>query len=421
MAQVIIVGAGPTGATLALLLVKYGVSVILVEASRNFQRQFRGEALMPSGLTALEQMNLKTILEGIPCKPLDGWEFWLNGRLLFRVAEPMETGGKPCTLVSQPHFLAALVEKASHYQQFELIQGEPVRDIVKDEQGRVVGVKIGQNRQIKADLVIAADGRNSVVRQKAGLSLKQFSSNIDILWLELTKDESADWSERLHHETTELNLTWLNSGNIFYSILQDRYALGLFQGATGKLQIGWRLDKDDNLNWKNIDWAKMLVQNSPVWLKQHFQTYSKTITQPKLLSVVVGCSDRWSLPGLLLLGDAVHPLSPIRAQGINMALRDVIVAANYLVPLLTTEPDLPAIDAVLPKIQAEREPEIIRIQQLQAEELAQGELLRSSAVIRWGAKQFAPLIRPFIRHSWLKRQQQLRQGVTPVKLAINYQ
>ena len=399
MAQVIIVGAGPTGATLALLLVKCGVSVTLIEASRNFQRLFRGEALMPSGLNAIEQMNLSAILEDIPCKPLDGWEFWLNGQILFSVAEPIETAGKPCTLVSQPHFLTALVEQASNYGQFELIQGEPVRDIIKDELGRVSGVKLGKEQEIKADLVIAADGRNSVVRQKAGLHLKKFSSNIDILWFELAKDESTDW---------------LNSANIFYSILQDRYGFGLFQGATGKLQIGWRLHKDDTLDWQNIDWAEMLAQNSPPWLKQYLQTYSETITQPKLLSVIVGRGDRWSLPGLLLLGDAVHPMSPIRAQGINMALRDVVVAVNYLVPQLSKETDLPAIDAILPKIQAAREPEIIRIQQLQAEELAQGELLRSSAFIRWGAKQFAPLIRPFIRHSWLKRQQQLSQGITKI-------
>ncbi len=399
MAQVIIVGAGPTGATLALLLVKCGVSVTLIEASRNFQRLFRGEALMPSGLNAIEQMNLSAILEDIPCKPLDGWEFLLNGRTLFSVAEPIETGGKPCTLVSQPHFLAALVEQASNYGQFELIQGEPVRDIIKDELGRVSGVKLSKEQEIKADLVIAADGRNSVVRQKAGLHLQKFSSSIDILWFELAKDDSSDW---------------LNSANIFYSILQECYGFGLFQGATGKLQIGWRLHQEDNLDWQNIDWAEMLAKNSPPWLQKHLQTYSATISQPKLLSVIVGRGDRWSLPGLLLLGDAVHPMSPIRAQGINMALRDVVVAANYLVPQLIKETDLQAIDALLPRIQAAREPEIIRIQQLQAEELAQGELLRSSAFIRWGAKQFAPLIRPFIRHSWLKRQQQLRQGITKI-------
>lgn len=398
MAQVIVVGAGPTGATLALLLVKCGIRVKLIEASGNFKRMFRGQALMPSGLDALEQMNLSAILARIPCKPLDGWEFLLDGRTLFRVNEPIEENGKPCTLVSQPHFLEELIEQASTYQEFALIQGEPVREIIEDANGRVAGVKLAGEQEIRADLVIAADGRNSIVRQRAGLNLEKFSSNIDILWFELASDR-----------------LW-ESENVFYSILKDRYGFGLFKGAAGQLQLGWGLHSDDPLDWKQTDWTEMLAKTSPPWLAEHFRTHRETLTRPILLSVVVGRCDRWSLPGLLLLGDAVHPMSPIRAQGINMALRDVIVAANHLVPLLTTETDLAAIDEILPKIQAEREPEIIRIQQLQAEELAQGELLRSSAFIRWGAKQFAPLIRSFIRQSWLKRQQQLRQGVTQVRL-----
>jgi 2-polyprenyl-6-methoxyphenol hydroxylase-like FAD-dependent oxidoreductase len=138
-----------------------------------------------------------------------------------------------------------------------------------------------------------------------------------------------------------------------------------------------------------------------------------------LLTVVVGRSDRWSIPGLLLLGDTVHPMSPIRAQGINMAFRDAIVAANYLVPLLN-QPEINSsrIDTVLPQIQQAREPEIIRIQQLQAQEIAQAEKLRRSAFLRWGAKTFTPIIRPGIRTSWLRRQKQLRQGVTKVYLSV---
>jgi 2-polyprenyl-6-methoxyphenol hydroxylase-like FAD-dependent oxidoreductase len=105
----------------------------------------------------------------------------------------------------------------------------------------------------------------------------------------------------------------------------------------------------------------------------------------------------WALSALVCtritaLGRCVHPMSPIRAQGINMALRDVIVAANYLVPLLREGATDAAIDAVLPQIQAEREPEIIRAQQLQSQEAAQAELLRKSALLRWGVSQLAPLL-----------------------------
>jgi hypothetical protein len=101
-----------------------------------------------------------------------------------------------------------------------------------------------------------------------------------------------------------------------------------------------------------------------------------------------------------------------------MALRDVIVAANHLVPLLCEEATDAVIDAVLPQIQAEREPEIIRAQQLQSQEAAQAELLRKSALLRWGVSQLAPLLGNFVRHSWLSRQRQLRQGVTQIQLIV---
>ena len=101
-----------------------------------------------------------------------------------------------------------------------------------------------------------------------------------------------------------------------------------------------------------------------------------------------------------------------------MALRDVIVAANHLVPLWRQGAEHGVIDATLPQIQAEREPEIIRAQQLQSEEAAQAELLTKSPLMRWLASHLAPVIRKPIRQSWLKRQRDLRQGVTHVQLTV---
>ena len=400
MLQVVIVGAGPTGAVMALLLVRQGIKVRLIEASRDFKRQFRGEGLMPSGLDALEQLGLLKLLADIPHQTIDAWEFLLSNRSLFRVEEPIETNGRPCTTVSQPHLLAAIIQQAETYSQFEFIQGEPVQDILSAAD-RVSGVKLSSGTEINADLVIAADGRNSVIRKKAGIDLTKLHHSIDILWFKL---DSGALSE---------------SKNIFYSILQGQDAFGLFRASSGQLHIGWGLHADDHYDVHNLDWAEKLAATSPPWLAAHILKHRASLTKPMLLSVVVGRCDRWSIPGLLLLGDAVHPMSPIRAQGINMAFRDAIVAANYLVPLLTqAEANLQQIDAVLPLIQREREAEIIRIQKLQAQEMAQAELLHKSAVVRWGARTFAPIIRPGIKASWLRRQKQLRLGVTKVSLNI---
>ncbi len=402
MIQIVIVGAGPTGATMALLLSKKGIAVKLVEASRDFKRLFRGEGLMPSGLDALEQMNLLGLLAEVPHQAIDAWEFLLSGRTLFRVDEPIETNGKHCTtVVSQPHLLAAIIEQAETYPSFEFIQGEPVQDLLSSS-GRVSGVKLASGQEITADLVIAGDGRNSVIRKKAGLSLTKLQNNLDILWFKLDSGSFA------------------KSKNIFYSILQGREGFGLFRASSGQFHIGWGLHADDNYDWQQVDWNEKLAATSPPWLAEHILKHRQSLTKPMSLSVVVGRCDRWSIPGLLLLGDAVHPMSPIRAQGINMAFRDVIVAVNHLVPLLTqTSTDLNKIDATLSQIQLEREPEIRRIQQLQAQEVAQAELLRNSAFLRWGAKTFTTIIRPGIRASWLRRQKQLRQGVTKVRLFDN--
>ncbi|MGV2827972.1 FAD-dependent monooxygenase [Myxosarcina sp. GI1(2024)] len=399
MARVVIIGAGPTGATLALLLASKGIEVKLIEAARDFRRVFRGEALMPSGLDALEQMGLTEILADIPHTALDAWEFFLDGRSLFRVAEPMPFGNKSCTLVSQPHLLEAVVERAQTHDQFELILGTAVRDILKND-GRISGVRLADRREIGADLVIAADGRNSLIRQRVGLSLETQAHSIDLLWFELEAG------------------TVFKAENIFCSILQGRNGFGCFRSSQGKLQIGWGLHPEDSLDWKLVNWQQVIAENSPTWLAEHLQTYGDTLSKPILLSVVVGRCPQWYVPGLLLLGDAVHPMSPIRAQGINMALRDVIVAANYLIPLLRQPTDLRQIDALLPCIQSDRQPEIIRIQQLQNIELLQAKILRYSGLIRWGVKQFIPLLRFPICYSWLRRQKQLRHGVTTVSLTV---
>ncbi len=399
--KVVIVGGGPTGATLTLLLLRQGIEVKLIEASRDFRRLFRGEGLMPSGLDALEQMDLLKFLPHLPHQSIDAWDFLLAGKSLFRVNEPIETNGQSCTTVSQPHLLDVIMQQAHNYPQFEFIRGDAVKDILR-ESNRVTGVILASEQEITADLVIAADGRNSLMRKKAGVNLNQLHNSIDILWFKLDSGVLGDQK------------------NIFYSIIKGRDAFGLFRGSQGEFHIGWGLHPDDTYDWKEIDWSRKLIETSPSWFAKHIETHRESLTKPMMLSVVVGLCDRWSIPGLLLLGDAAHPMSPIRAQGINMAFRDAIVAANHLTPLLTqSNVHCQQLDRLLPLIQQEREPEIVRIQKLQSQEMAQAELLHKSAFVRWGAKTFTSIIRPSIRFSWLRRQKQLRQGVTEVRLTTN--
>ncbi len=398
MTQAVIIGAGPAGLTLAMLLAKRGIAVKLIEASRSFRRIFRGEGLMSSGLEAITQMGLSDVVERIPHRAIDAWEFYIENRPIFRVDEPMESDGLPCTLISQPAFLEAVLAQANECKCFELIQGTAVQDLLRQDD-RVSGVKLGDGRAITADLVIGADGRNSGVRQRTNLALNQDAQSFNILWFKLPT--SPQFAKE----------------NVFYAILRGQDGFGAFQSSEGNFQVGWSLHKDDPLDWQQIDWAEKLASTSPDWLAAHFRQQKDAIERPLLLSVVVGRCPQWHVPGLLLLGDAAHPMSPIRAQGINMALRDVIVAANHLVPLLQ-QSNWAAIDAVLPQIQAEREPEIIQTQKLQQAEVAQGELMRNIPLLRHAVSRLAPLIRSRIRRSWLDRQLKLRQGFTQVVLKI---
>ena len=390
MNKIAIIGAGPTGATLALRLAQAGIEVKLIEAAKNFQRQFRGEGLMPSGLEALEQMDLSEILERVPQRPIDSWEIIVNERSLFQIQEPFEPSKPPCTLVSQPHLLTEIVNKASQYPNLEFLPGSAVKELVQNQAGRVVGVKLASGQEITADLVIGADGRNSIVRKQAGLKLTKLSSEIDILWFKLSPDQL------------------LESENTFYSIVRDRSSFGLFRSSTGELNLGWALHQDDDYDWKTTDWRQKLADTTPEWLAKHIRAETTTITAPLLLSVVVGRCPQWYKPGVLLLGDAAHPMSPIRAQGINMALQDALFASKQLITLWQDQADTSIIDKILAQIQSTREPAIIKIQKLQQTEFAQAQKLRRFAILRSLVSNFAPLVGLVVRGSWFKRQLKMR-------------
>lgn len=397
---VVIVGAGPAGASLALLLAERGVPVTLVEAARDAQRQFRGEGLMPSGLAALEAMSCSPLLARLPHRTLSGWSFQLHGHQLFRVDEPLEEG-PPCTLVSQPALLDALVERASLARTFHWKPGLAVVDLIETRE-RITGVVLSDGSRLAASLVVGADGRSSLVRQRAGLDLQRQSSPIDLLWFRFPS-----------HPRFEAD-------NVFTMLLgEDGSACSVFHGALpGELQLGWVLSPGERMERSPQDWGEAFAAMAPDgWLADHLRRVAPAISAPLKLSVQVGCCPRWQRPGLLLLGDAAHPMSPIRAQGINMALRDALVATNHLLaPLIGG--DAAAIDTSLERIQAERFPEIQGAQALQQQEARQAQLLRRSPLLRSVLVQLAPWLGERIGKSWRQRQIPLRQGLTPVRLTV---
>ncbi len=283
---------------------------------------------------------------------------------------------------------------------FDWIAGTAVKDLLWRD-GRVVGVQLSDDRTVEADLVIGADGRASAIRQRADLTLDTQPKSIDVLWFKLPAPAG--------YETDNRFCTVVKQGRVF----------SLFHGAeAGKLHLAWAISPSEPTEQK--DWATTFANLVPPEFVEHFRSATDTISPPMRLSVVVGRCPRWHRPGLLLLGDAAHPMSPVRAQGINLALRDVIVAANHLVPVLagSSAPDPAALDQALARIQAEREPEIIEAQQLQSHEASRGELLRRFGLLRRGLSTLSPVAGPLVKQVWVSQQISLRQGITAVRLEV---
>lgn len=422
MAQVAIIGAGPTGVTLSYLLAQRGIEVTLIESAPDFDRVFRGEGLMPGGLQALEQMGLlHELLQQIPTQQIHTWEFMVNDQTMIHANEPETLGIYRTTIISQPAFLQTVVTKAQAFPNFHFLHGT-AQALVQDKHhirgdrdssdrdggDRVCGVIVRQGDReitISATLVVGADGRGSTVRRLANLSLTKLDYDNDVLWLRM----AAPLPDRYRHT--------------FYGFLRGTETLGAYTSWDHSIKFAYLLprgahSRGSQPDWKVMDWPSRLAAITPDWLAAHIRAQADTLEPPVLLKVVFGRCSQWHKPGLLLLGDAAHPMAPIRAQGINTAFRDVIVAANHLAPLLQTNATPEAIDSALPAIQAEREPEVTRCQTLQHHEQAQSALVVRSPLLQRLLTLAAPLLRPAIEKQWLGRQQPLRFGLHPVELKV---
>lgn len=299
-----------------------------------------------------------------------------------------------------------MVEEASRYPSFSFERGTRVHELIHDSGGRVVGAELRTDdgtREVRADLVVGTDGRGSVIRTRAGLELEFSPENYDVLWFKLPAPEA------------------LREGCSFViSAAAKQHPAICYTSWDGRLQYGLVMRKGGLKELRNKDWIVESVGSAPGWLAEHVLAHREQIEGPTRLNVLVGHCPRWGVPGMLLLGDAAHPMSPVRAQGINLALRDAIVAVNHLVPALGEGYEPGALDAACRAMQAEREPEISRAQKLQHREAAgQGDIRSGSW--RFGfAKRGARLLGRYrwAQNAWLNRQHDLRFGSAEVRLRI---
>ena len=350
---VIVVGAGPTGALLSYLLAKEGIQTTLIERHQDFSREFRGEVLMPGGCLNLEQIGLGPDLENVPHVCIPEINVYINRKPAISIAMKGNGYDKyPPKWISQPHFLEMLVSKSAEYENFRLLRGVKVRDLLNKD-GHIIGVtadsEIKRNR-IFGKLVIGADGRSSITRARSGIVAKQDPMPMDIVWIKIPQLEKAD--------DVTLN-AYVGGGHLVF-------CAGTYDG---QIQIGFVVKKGTYKDLRDLGVAKLLALISKFVhpeMARHILNVSAEEIKPFLLSTVSDRVDSWHLPGLLLLGDAAHTASPVGAQGINLGIRDAIVAANHLIPILSKPSNLNDIDAILETIEKERLSEIKSIQRIQS-------------------------------------------------------
>ena len=275
---------------------------------------------MPSGIEALAQLDLLPLAGAVPQLPLNGWSFWLERQPLFQVEEPMASD-HPCTLVEPAALLHGWADQLRQLPSARLVLGRSVAGLLPADDGgtggRITGVRFSDGERLEADLVVACDGRASMARRCAGLELAESPGMIDVLWFRLSGPAGEALAAQL--------------AGRFHTVIGDEGSLALFASAAGGVQLGWPLQSGERLERSTRQWRELWLRLCPQEMAQAVASVPlEAIEGPMRLPVRVGLARRWWRPGLLLLGDAAHPMSPLRAQGTAMALRDVVVAAALL-------------------------------------------------------------------------------------------
>jgi 2-polyprenyl-6-methoxyphenol hydroxylase-like FAD-dependent oxidoreductase len=323
---------------LGLLLARAGVDVLVLEKHADFLRDFRGDTVHPSTLQVMHELGL---LEKFLARPHDAVAMLraVIGDSDVAIADfsRIRARCRFVAMVPQWEFLDFLRDEAEGFTSFALMQNAEVTGVLQ-AQGRIRGVSVKTPQgdiQVMADLVIGADGRRSVVRQSAGLRVRDLGAPIDVLWMRLPRlpGDSPATGGRIARGRF---LAMINRGTYW----QCAYVIP--KGGLEPLRAR-------GLKAFHAD----LVQLLPTFAGRVAQLASWD--DIKLLTVTVDRLEQWWRPGLLCLGDAAHAMSPIGGVGINLAIQDAVAAANLLAePLADADVSAEALSSLLARVQKRR-------------------------------------------------------------------
>jgi 2-polyprenyl-6-methoxyphenol hydroxylase-like FAD-dependent oxidoreductase len=308
-----IAGGGPAGMMLGLLLARAGVSVLVLEKHADFLRDFRGDTIHPSTLEVMHELGLLERLLKLPHQEVGELRAQI-GDVIVPIADftHLPTRCRFLAFMPQWDFLDFLADEAGRYPGFRLQLRAEATGLL-EESGRIVGVRAETEAgpvAVRADLVVAADGRHSRLRREAGLPVQELGAPMDVLWFRLSRTP-GDGGQTMGR---------FDTGHIFVMIDRGDY-----------WQCGYVIPKGrfEEVRQAGLPAFRERVARLVPMLSAQVGEL-RTWDDVKLLTVRVDRLTQWYRPGLLCIGDAAHAMSPIAGVGINLAIQDAVATANIL-------------------------------------------------------------------------------------------
>jgi 2-polyprenyl-6-methoxyphenol hydroxylase-like FAD-dependent oxidoreductase len=308
-----VVGGGPAGMMLGLLLARAGVSVLVLEKHADFLRDFRGDTIHPSTLELMHELGLLEQFLKLPHQEMERLIAQVgNSTVTIADFTHLPTRCKFIAMMPQWDFLDFLAQQAARHPAFQLEMRAEATSLI-EEAGRVAGVRAttpAGSLEVRADLVVAADGRSSVLRAQAGLPVEDLGAPMDVLWFKLSR----------RPRDPEASMGRFDLGRIFVLINRSLH-----------WQCGYVIPKGaaDEIRRRGLDAFRASVAALAPFAADRVAEI-RDWEDVKLLTVKVDRLRQWYRPGLLCIGDAAHAMSPVGGVGINLAIQDAVAAANLL-------------------------------------------------------------------------------------------